>query len=183
MHLTRELARAERLKSQVALLVMDLDDFKQINDNHGHHVGDRGLAEVAKVLRSAIRPYDVCIRYAGDEFIVVLSGCSRAEAELKRNELQTTIEQVYFEARPGKQVRLGASIGVAVFPQDGDVYETLLAAADGRMYSDKALRRGRAGSTSATRPEDAPKDSDAHYPALKRSAAGQFQPMAPPVRH
>ena len=56
MHLTRELARAERLKAEVALLVMDLDNFKEINDNHGHHVGDRALREVATVLRSGIRP-------------------------------------------------------------------------------------------------------------------------------
>ena len=81
MHLTRELARAERLKAEVALLVMDLDNFKEINDNHGHHVGDRALREVATVLRSGIRPYDICVRYAGDEFIVVLSGCGAEEAE------------------------------------------------------------------------------------------------------
>ena len=88
MHLTRELARAERLKSEVALLVMDLDNFKDINDSHGHHIGDRALREVAAVLRHGIRPYDICVRYAGDEFIVVLSGCGQEEAERKRIELQ-----------------------------------------------------------------------------------------------
>ena len=101
MHLTRELARAERLKAEVALLVMDLDNFKEINDNHGHHVGDRALREVATVLRSGIRPYDICVRYAGDEFIVVLSGCGADEAERKRVELQRTVDEVLFEARPG----------------------------------------------------------------------------------
>src|SRR6266853_573813 len=105
MHLTRELARAERLKSEVSLLVMDLDDFKEINDNHGHHVGDRALREVAGVLRAAIRPYDICVRYAGDEFIVVLSGCNAEEAERKRVELQTAIDEVVFEARPGKRLQ------------------------------------------------------------------------------
>ena len=88
IHLTRELARAERLKSEVALLVMDCDNFKDINDNHGHHVGDRALREVANVLRGGVRPYDICVRYAGDEFIVVLSGCGAEEAERKRLELQ-----------------------------------------------------------------------------------------------
>ena len=88
MHLTRELARAERLKSEVSLMVMDLDNFKEINDTHGHHVGDHALCEVARVLRTAIRPYDICVRYAGDEFIVVLSGCGADEAEHKRQELQ-----------------------------------------------------------------------------------------------
>src|SRR6201987_3884129 len=84
VHLTRELARAERLGSEVSLLVMDLDAFKDINDSHGHHIGDRALREVARVLRNGIRPYDICVRYAGDEFVVVLSGCAADEAERKR---------------------------------------------------------------------------------------------------
>jgi diguanylate cyclase (GGDEF)-like protein/putative nucleotidyltransferase with HDIG domain len=143
MHLTRELARADRLKSQVSLMVMDLDDFKEINDSHGHHVGDRALCEVARVLRAAIRPYDICVRYAGDEFIVVLSGCSAEEAEQKRQELQQEIARLLFEARPGRPLRLGLSIGTAVFPEDGDTYESLLAAADSRMYHDKAARKNK----------------------------------------
>jgi diguanylate cyclase (GGDEF)-like protein/putative nucleotidyltransferase with HDIG domain len=145
MHLTRELARAERLKSEVSLMVMDLDNFKDINDSHGHHVGDRALCEVARVLRAAIRPYDICVRYAGDEFIVVLSGCGADEAEHKRQELQKNIDEVYFEARPGKRLPLGISVGTAVFPQDGESYESLLATADSRMYQDKAGRKRRGG--------------------------------------
>ena len=120
MHLTRELARAERLKSEVSLLVMDLDNFKDINDTYGHHVGDRALREVAGVLRAGIRPYDICVRYAGDEFIVVLSGCGGEEAERKRLELQRAVDELQFEARPGKMLPLAISIGAAVFPHDGD---------------------------------------------------------------
>jgi diguanylate cyclase (GGDEF)-like protein len=141
MHLTRELSRAERLKAEVALLVMDLDNFKEINDNHGHHVGDRALREVATVLRAGIRPYDICVRYAGDEFIVVLSGCAAEEAELKRVELQRTVDEVLFEARPGRRLPLAISIGAAIYPQDGDSYEALLATADSRMYRDKSRRK------------------------------------------
>ena len=151
MHLTRELARAGRLKSEIALLVMDLDNFKEINDSHGHHVGDRALCEVARVLRIAIRPYDVCVRYAGDEFIVVLSGCGAQEAEQKRQELQNSIDEVCFEARPGKRVQLGSSVGAAVFPQDGDSYEALLAVADSRMYQDKSNRKRTDGRESPRR--------------------------------
>src|SRR6185436_4918905 len=106
MHLTRELARAERLKSEVSLLVMDLDNFKDINDTFGHHVGDRALRDIAAVLRTGIRPYDICVRYAGDEFIVVLSGCGGEEAERKRVELQTAVDSLQFEARPGKSLQL-----------------------------------------------------------------------------
>ena len=143
MHLTRELARAERLKAEVALLVMDLDNFKEINDSHGHHVGDRALREVATVLRSGIRPYDICVRYAGDEFIVVLSGCGADEAERKRVELQRTVDDVLFEARPGRRLPLAISVGAAIYPHDGDSYESLLATADSRMYRDKTRRKQR----------------------------------------
>src|SRR5262249_49251403 len=141
MHLTRELARAERLKTEVSLLVMDLDSFKEINDTYGHHVGDRALLVVAGVLRTVIRPYDICVRYAGDEFIVVLSGCGGEEAERKRLELQQAVDTLQFEARPGKLLPLAISVGAAVFPHDGDTYETLLATADSRMYRDKTRRK------------------------------------------
>ncbi len=141
MHLTRELARAERLKSEVALLVMDLDKFKDINDSHGHHVGDHALREVAAVLRHGIRPYDICVRYAGDEFIVVLSGCGQEEAERKRIELQQAVAAVHFEPRPGRRIPLALSIGAAIFPHDGHNYEALLATADSRMYRDKSRRK------------------------------------------
>jgi diguanylate cyclase (GGDEF)-like protein/putative nucleotidyltransferase with HDIG domain len=145
MHLTRELARAERLKSEVSLLVMDLDNFKDINDTYGHHVGDRALREIAGVLRAAIRPYDICVRYAGDEFIVVLSGCGADEAERKRLELQRAVDSLQFEARPGKMLPLAISVGASVFPHDGDSYETLLATADSRMYRDKTRRKRHPG--------------------------------------
>ena len=170
MHLTRELARAERLKQEVALLVMDLDNFKSINDSHGHHVGDRALCEVARVLRTAIRPYDICVRYAGDEFIVVLSGCNTDEAESKRTELQQTIDDVYFEARAGKRVELGISVGAAVFPQDGESYEALLATADSRMYQDKSHRKRAAG---RERPEPpAPQFPEVTETDIQKAAAG-----------
>ena len=140
-HLTRELARADRLKAEVSLLVMDLNDFKEINDTCGHHMGDRALREVAAALRATIRPYDMCVRYAGDEFIVVLSGCGRDEAEQRRAELQTAVERIEFEARPGRRLPLSIAAGVSVFPHDGDTYEALLAQADTRMYQDKGARK------------------------------------------
>jgi diguanylate cyclase (GGDEF)-like protein/putative nucleotidyltransferase with HDIG domain len=141
MHLPRELARADRLKSEVSLLVMDLDEFKDINDTYGHYVGDQALREVAQALRATIRPYDVCMRYAGDEFIVILPGCGRDEADHKRLDLQRAVERIVFEAMPGTRVPLWISAGAAVFPQDGVTYEALLAAADSRMYLDKGQRK------------------------------------------
>jgi diguanylate cyclase (GGDEF)-like protein len=120
---------------------MDLDNFKDINDTYGHHIGDRALREIAGVLRTAIRPYDICVRYAGDEFIVVLSGCGGEEAERKRLELQRAVDLLHFEPRPGKTLALAISVGAAIFPHDGESYETLLATADSRMYRDKTRRK------------------------------------------
>jgi diguanylate cyclase (GGDEF)-like protein len=96
---------------------------------------------VAAILRAGIRPYDICIRYAGDEFIVVLSGCGSEEAERKRLELQRAVDEVRFEPQPDKALPIAISIGAAVFPLDGDSYETLLATADSRMYRDKTRRK------------------------------------------
>jgi len=170
MHLTRELARAERLKSEVSLLVMDLDNFKDINDTYGHHIGDRALRDVAGVLRTAIRPYDICVRYAGDEFIVVLSGCGGEEAERKRVELQKAVDSLPFEPRPGRSLPLAISVGASIFPHDGDSYEALLATADSRMYRDKTRRKrhpGRGGAAGLTPDSTTLTDVD-----VQRSAVG-----------
>ena len=169
MHLTRELARAKRLQYPLSLLVLDLDDFKEINDHHdhhGHHVGDRTLCEVARVLRAGIRPYDTCVRYAGDEFILVLSGCSREEAERKRTDLQRAIEELTIEPQPGKPMMLNVSAGSAIFPGDGESYEVLLSTADRRMYQDKTKRKRRSGAQGQT-PASYPDYSDAE---LQRAA-------------
>jgi predicted signal transduction protein with EAL and GGDEF domain len=99
-----------------------------------------------------------------------MSGCGAEEAELKRDELQRAIDAVFFEARPGKRVRIGVSIGTAVFPHDGDSYEVLLATADSRMYQNKADRKRRAREEDARRATLAaapPADRDA-----QRSASG-----------
>ena len=173
MHLTRELARATRLKSEVSLLVMDLDNFKDINDTFGHHVGDRALREIAAVMRAGIRPYDICVRYAGDEFIVVLSGCGGEEAERKRVELQQAVDGLQFEARPGKMLPLAISIGAAVFPHDGDSYETLLANADSRMYRDKTRRKREAAGANPNQTHARPTPPESVSDAdLQRSATG-----------
>ena len=96
---------------------------------------------MASVLRAGIRPYDICVRYAGDEFIVVLSGCGGEEADRKRLELQRAVDLLRFEPRPDKSLALAISVGAAIFPHDGESYETLLATADSRMYRDKARRK------------------------------------------
>ena len=124
--------------ASIGVHIIDLDRFKDINDTFGHHVGDRALREVAGVLRAGIRPYDICVRYAGDEFIVVLSGCSGEEAERKRLELQRAVDGLEFEARPGKMLALAISIGAAVSRPDRIDTDDLVARADAALYAAKA---------------------------------------------
>jgi diguanylate cyclase (GGDEF)-like protein len=153
VYLARELARAERLGSEIAFIVMDIDGFKAINDIYGHHIGDYALHEVASALQSALRPYDLCVRYAGDEFIVVLTDCGREAADAKRRELQNRVADIQLDVRAGSRLPLAASAGAAVFPGDGTTYDALLTAADRRMYRDKSARQGHT-------PRPGPEDGD-----------------------
>ena len=84
MHASTEIARSRRGNRPLSLIVFDLDEFKGINDQYGHPTGDAALKSVAQLLAGALRPYDVCARYAGDEFVIVLGDCDAAEAEAKR---------------------------------------------------------------------------------------------------
>jgi diguanylate cyclase (GGDEF)-like protein len=141
MHLTRELARAERLKAEVAVLVILLDDLSGLNRTHGRLAVDRALCEIARVLRAAIRPYDIAVRYDGAEFIVILSGCGADEAEQKRLEIKSSIAGLHFEAETSRRLVLPISAGGAIFPQDGQTYEALLATADSRRHADNKRKQ------------------------------------------
>jgi diguanylate cyclase (GGDEF)-like protein len=136
-----ELARAARIKGELALIVIDMDEFKSINDTHGHHAGDRALQLVANTLSAVVRPYDVCARFAGDEFVIILAGCGPEEAEAKRRELQEAVAKIVVDERDGFQ-SLSVSAGVACYPADGTEYDSLLEVADRRMYADKARGKG-----------------------------------------
>jgi diguanylate cyclase (GGDEF)-like protein len=143
----QELARSKRDGSPMAVLVVDLDGFKAINDSCGHNAGDAALREVARCLQQSTRVYDVCARYGGDEFVAVLAGCDLDDAMRKASALRSAVASLRFQPK-SEPVSLAVSVGVAVFPEDGDTFETLLAAADARMFADKeghADREPRAG--------------------------------------
>jgi diguanylate cyclase (GGDEF)-like protein len=152
LYLGQQMARAERRGSALAVVMMDLNGFKQINDTLGHQAGDRALHEVAVVLRSMVRAYDLCVRYGGDEFVAILWECDAEHAERRRAEMERAVEATYFEGRPGEACRLSVSAGVAVFPEDGRTYEELVAVADRRMYQHKAAQSARAADMRALRP-------------------------------
>ena len=137
------LARAERNGTSISVIVLDLDRLKEINDTYGHDAGDRAIRTVGNVLRTTVRQSDLCARFAGDEFIVILWDCN-PEHEMRRvKELQNAVAAAPFEPRPGVRVQLSISAGPARFPTDGETFAELLAAADVRMYEDKADRRSR----------------------------------------
>jgi len=119
--------------------------LKDIHDKFGHLARDRALREVAAVLRASIRPYDVATRYEGDEFIAVLSGCGPAEAERRRVELQGVVERMQFEPDDSTALPLTFSTGAAVFPHDGQTYETLIEVATKRLHAGRLSRHATRG--------------------------------------
>ena len=125
----------------LAVLMVDIDEFKAINDLYGHAAGDRALREVARVLSQSIRGRDICARYAGDEFVLVLRGCGGPEAERRSKAIQAMFEAVRFSPEPSRLQPLQISVGAAAYPADGASLETLLVIADRRMYRDKSLRK------------------------------------------
>jgi diguanylate cyclase (GGDEF)-like protein/putative nucleotidyltransferase with HDIG domain len=137
------LARAVRHKTSIGVVVLDLDRLKEINDTYGHEAGDRALRAVGSVLRTTVRQNDLCARFAGDEFVVVMWDCSPEHEARRMQDLQSAVAAHPFEPRPGVRLSLSISAGAARFPIDGGSFEELLAAADERMYHDKAGRRSR----------------------------------------
>ena len=132
--LRRETKRASRSGRPLSLLFMDLDGFKSINDSHGHLYGSRALVEAADVVRKSARETDVCARFGGDEFAVVLpdTGCEGAYAVGER--IRDRIATHPFLAEDGLRIRLTASVGVATLPDVAASAEELLKAADQAMY-------------------------------------------------
>ncbi len=135
--LVRALAAARRHRTQVAVMVLDLDGFKAVNDSLGHAAGDRLLAAVAERLRSRVRETDTVARLGGDEFALVIEDLGRPEhATLVARKLLDALEPPI--RLDDHEARVGASLGVALYPRDGDDPAELLRLADAAMYAVKA---------------------------------------------
>ena len=142
MMLEQRIAEGQRMgRESLAVVSMDVDNFKVINDKYGHAIGDRVLASVAGVIRKELRQMDILTRYAGDEFVAIMPMASGSMAVMVGERIRGALEAQKFAVRTGKVVQLGISMGVACFPEDGETTEELLTAAAGKMRSDKHSRK------------------------------------------
>jgi diguanylate cyclase (GGDEF)-like protein/PAS domain S-box-containing protein len=140
--LDRVLLSAKRIDSTVGVLFIDVDDFKSVNDQRGHEVGDLVLRAVADRLVAGVRSSDTVARIGGDEFVVILEGLDRAErAETIAGNVRRALAKSMTIA--GRRMKITASIGISVHPRDGATAEKLLRASDDAMYL--AKRGGKNG--------------------------------------
>ena len=130
------MAQAERMQQRFALFYLDLDDFKHVNDSHGHHVGDLLLAEAAERLKVRVRSSDTPARVGGDEFTLLLANVrSDKDVEKIARDLVHSLKEPYHPE--GIRCVIGASIGISLYPDDGTTPDELMRHADAAMYSAK----------------------------------------------
>jgi diguanylate cyclase (GGDEF)-like protein len=135
--LDRELKRAERYASHLAILFLDMDSFKQVNDTHGHMVGSRVLKEMGDLLKKSCREVDVVIRYGGDEYTIILVETGAVTAGIVAERIRSSVETYSFLASEGYDIHLTCSIGYACCPEDTMSKQELLDMADQAMYAGK----------------------------------------------
>jgi len=140
-YLGQQVALAERLNAPLAILMLDIDHFKSLNDTHGHQAGDTALAAFAQTLVNSVRGSDLAARYGGEEFAVVMYNTTADEARLVAEKIRTAVTQATIELPDQQRLSLSVSIGGAAFPEDTDSAKELLALADEALY--KAKRSGR----------------------------------------
>ncbi len=140
--LEHEVVSARRAGYVFAVVMMDLDGFKIVNDTHGHSVGDQVLRAVFNYLATGLRTSDFLARYGGDELTLVLSQTDPSAARLVVDKIMEKVHQFSFNAPGGKKIRLGLSAGIAFFPLHAVTSSDLLRAADEALYRAKKQRRG-----------------------------------------
>jgi diguanylate cyclase (GGDEF)-like protein len=146
--LTQAIARSKRAGENMAVLVIDLDGFKEINDADGHKAGDEVLRVVAERLKACLRSADTVARFGGDEFVAVVSALARTEdvalvAAKIVDSLAQPIARVWTTTNGPAEVTIGCSIGISLHPRDADNPEALIRLADAAMYRAKQAGRGR----------------------------------------
>jgi diguanylate cyclase (GGDEF)-like protein len=134
-----ELGVLESGQSTFAVLVVDVDDLKVLNDRYGHQVGSSAIQAVANVLKRVVRSSDCVARYGGDEFVVILKDADRAGAQIVANRVREMLTEERLPGAP--EARVSVSVGVALYGEDGTTSDELLAVSDRAMYEDKRSRK------------------------------------------
>jgi len=141
--LPRQMHRARICSQPFCLLLIDIDYFKQYNDQHGHLAGDRALGAVTQALQDCLRPTDMAARYGGEEFIVLLPNCRLEAAESVAERVRVTVASMQIAFAQGIDLpSVTASVGIAQMSED-DTLESFIAAADEAMYRAKQAGRNR----------------------------------------
>ncbi|MGH7672757.1 MAG: GGDEF domain-containing protein, partial [Gemmatimonadales bacterium] len=143
--LANEVQRSRRLRRTFAVLMADVDHFKQYNDTHGHLAGDAALVKIAEILRRTTRGVDCVARYGGEEFLVMLLETTITVAQTVGQRIRERVAAETFEGG-----RITVSIGAAEYPSHGDTPEELIATADAAMYQAKTGGRDRVVAAGAT---------------------------------
>jgi len=138
--LDAEYRRAQTTKQSLALLILDVDYFKHVNDTYGHPQGDELLRQLGDVIRQHARKDDICCRYGGDEFTVVMPETIKAEAAMVAGRLRQAVQDRVFQL-DSATAKITVSIGVAGYPQDTSSRPSLVKAADDALYAAKQSGR------------------------------------------
>jgi len=140
-YLEQEISRATRIQGCIGIVLLDIDHFKELNDQYGHDAGDKVLEGLAVVLQSQVREGDICCRYGGEEFLLILPGSSY-QATLERAEtLRRVVSKTPFYDEGTNLGPVTVSLGVSAYPEHGKNSETLIRAADQSMYQAKVKGR------------------------------------------
>ncbi len=141
--LEQELENSRRDTKPLSLVFLDLDRFKTVNDLHGHLIGTELLGHVGRCIRRLSRATDLCFRYGGDEFVILMPETSRETALLLTRSIHHSLSNTRFLLAENLALTIDASAGIASYPGDGRTVHAILGAADKRMYSVKSSGRGR----------------------------------------
>jgi len=140
--LGRELERCRTRNLPVSLAFLDLDRFKQVNDVHGHLIGSELLSHTGRRLQELSRKHDLCFRYGGDEFVVLMPETGAEAAMAQARSLLQAFMATQFRMKNGLQLKVSASVGLASAPRDGASLHAVIGMADARMYAVKSNGRG-----------------------------------------
>jgi diguanylate cyclase (GGDEF)-like protein len=133
-----ESSRARRTARAFQVVMLDLDDFKIVNDSFGHKVGDKMLREMGRIIQGQLREYDFLARYAGDEFVAIVQELVGTQVDDLRQRIETAVSEFSLNVRGGGRAHVGISVGTATFGLDGETLDQLLVAADQAMYRAKS---------------------------------------------